>query len=253
MTLRLRRTLPDAAMFVPRFFERSPLFWPVLPAARVFEDHGDWPSVDTYGRVFGGAEAPISFVPSTEPIRRRGEPIDAKALYDGRIVHAREVPTRPRSWHDFMNALVWATFPRAKLALHGRQHVAVAERIAPGATVLPNARTRELDILALIDEGGVIVLATGNARRSLVFGHALYEGLVLEQRATMARAVYVGGPETESELLAMNERELVAHADAALALLVADRNNDLIVPDPSSRIAIADLVAELEASSPRRA
>ena len=44
----------------------------------------------------------------------------ANERYDARIALERVVPTRARSWHDLLNALVWATFPRAKLALHAR-------------------------------------------------------------------------------------------------------------------------------------
>jgi hypothetical protein len=135
-------------------------------------------------------------------------------LYDGRIAIGRRVPTRANCWHDFLNALVWGTFPRSKQALHSRQHRAIAARIEPGARVLPPTRTRELDALALLDEGGVIVsaddpeplkkalrfdthsdrasashgsvstgvlrnaIASGQAE-AIVFGHAIFESLVL--------------------------------------------------------------------------
>jgi Protein of unknown function (DUF3025) len=182
--LRLLRSAP----FDPDFLDRSPLFWPVVPAARsLFEpavggDRPDFPSVQSLDRVFGEdrRDAPVRFVPSAPRPRRGRRPhaIDVRSLYDARITLERVVPTRARSWHDLMNALVWGTFPRAKSALHARQHRAIAERVAPGARTLPPARTRELDALALLDEGGVVLLG-GELARAVVFGHAIYESLAL--------------------------------------------------------------------------
>lgn len=87
-------------------------------------------------------------------------------------------------WHDFLNALVWLTFPNAKRAFHRRQHAAIERSIPAGATHPPNARTREQDALALIDEGGVLMVEG----RTMFFGHALYEGLVSGQLADDLRA-----------------------------------------------------------------
>lgn len=136
--------------------------------------------------------------------RRRGRrgPLDAAALYDARIHLEGWVPTRPGSWHDFLNMLVWAAFPRAKVELHARQHRAMAARLDAAARTLPGARTREQDGLAILDEGGLLLLCEERrapevedaleARRpeavreviraggaaTLIFGHALYESLV---------------------------------------------------------------------------
>ena len=135
--------------------------------------------------------------------RPPGEIVRAE-LYDARIVNDRVVPTRPRMWHDFLNSLVWLTFPKAKLALHRRQHAAIERWIPPGATQLPNARTREQDALALIDEGGVLLVEG----RTMFFGHALYEGLVFGQLAMISRGVALSGT--------------VAEADVELAALLDD-------------------------------
>jgi hypothetical protein len=182
---RIRKVRWERPTFEPRFFEKDPKFWPIAATASRFADHTDWPSVDEYnvpGLVVRFEEAPI---------KRRREPgvIDRASLYDARIVNDRVVPTRPRMWHDFLNALVWATFPEAKLALHRRQHAAIEKWIPPGATQLPNARTREQDALALIDEGGVLLVAG----QTMFFGHALFEGLIFEQLAMISRAVELPG------------------------------------------------------------
>jgi hypothetical protein len=188
--------------------------------------------------VFAG-DAPVRFVPAVAK-RRRGAPVDVASLYDARIALEAVVPTRSRCWHDFMNALVWGTFPAAKRALHARQHRAISRGVAPDARSLP-PRTRELDALALVDEGGVVVLADdpeGASRslasrrpgalrallqtdraRLLVFGHAIYESLALGSRPAVVAAFVAGwdrgAPST------------VEVADRALATALEDRDRFL--------------------------
>lgn len=187
MKLRAVRALGQP--FDARFFERDPRFWPIARAARTFASATGWPSPEDYGAAFGDGPAPVRFV-TTAPRRKRGGPVDLDAMYDARIVRG-EVPTRACHWHDFLNALVWASFPRAKAALHRRQHALILGWATPGATMLPNARTRAQDALALVDEGGVVLLRAGDVESAVPFGHALFEGLVLGTRAMIARAVVV--------------------------------------------------------------
>lgn len=231
--------------------DRSPLFWPVRPHARVFRDHRQWPSVAEYDRVFAGA-APVRFAPSApRPRRRRREPVDPRRLYDGLICEERLVQTRPASWHDFFNALVWAAFPRTKARLHARQHRAIAARVAPGAAAQPGARTREQDGLALLDEGGVVLLCAANVaddvRRALdlrevdpiagltregrvlgvVYGHAIYEHVGCGGPRVRATAHVVGCP--------------VVPADAGACVDLCDAALSEALADPSSFARPEDL------------
>jgi hypothetical protein len=192
--VRVRRATP----FDPGFLRRSRLLWPLERAAARLGALDDFPAAAALDRVFEG-DAPVRFVTAV-PRGRRRTAVDAASLYDGRITLERAVPTRARCWHDLMNALVWGTFPAAKRALHARQHHAIAARLAPGARVLPPTRTAELDALALVDEGGVLVSADDPAAMraalragpgalraaiiagradAIVFGHAIFESLVL--------------------------------------------------------------------------
>lgn len=219
--------------FDARFFERHEAFWPIARAARVFADRAEWPDVREYARAFVGA-APVTFEPARPRPRRRATPTSLRSnLYDAKIVTEAVVPTRPRSWHDYLNALVWASFPRAKKALHARQHRAVQAWIPAGATRLPNARTRELDALALLDEGGILTLEGAGQRVTLVFGHALYEGIVLDHRAMVARgaSIVVAG-------LPSNDDARVALADEALTAVIEDPTR-LDGPDELTRARIA--------------
>jgi hypothetical protein len=190
----------------PAFYRRSPLFWPIVRAASALEGCRDWPSLDALTGLFEG-EPPVRFEGVTMRTRRtRGAA--AHDRYDGRIALARRVPTRACSWHDLTNALVWATFPRAKYALHLRQHRTIAGRLGPDLR-LPGARTREQDVLAMLDEGGVVLLSPPEEREAVtraaagersdhlaglvadaratvvVFGHAIYEHLATGKDRTL--------------------------------------------------------------------
>ena len=175
----VRRAVP----FDPQFVRQDVRFWPLERAASALSFRTDFPPIETLVNVFDG-EPPVRFVEAT-PRRRRGAPLDPRALYDARITLDRAVPTRPGCWHDLMNALVWGAFPLAKRALHARQFRAVTRCLAPGARRLPPARTPEQDALALLDEGGVVLVppevdtGSSSAREVIVFGHAIYESLAL--------------------------------------------------------------------------
>jgi hypothetical protein len=223
--------------FDPTFFEKDPLFWPIAGAAAAFAAFAGWPPIAEYGRAVAH-RASVTF--REQPKKRRGrrtEAIGPRDLYDGRIIEEGWVPTRPESWHDFLNMLVWASFPEAKWQLHLRQHRAHAARLGGPVMALPNARTREQDALALMDEGGVVVLCrkgveddvrralaerraaplfASGAARGVIFGHAVYEELVRDRRDGWAAGLVAGcddpGADPESS---------VRDADTALAAALA--------------------------------
>ena len=204
-----------ARPFDPRFFEEHPLFWPIARAATAFVHDERWPPVETYVRAFP-SEPAVRFEAAAAPPRRRRRTVEPSSLYDARITHDACVPTRPESWHDFLNALVWASFPRSKRALHERQLRALRACLEPGSRTLPATRSREHDALALLDEGGVVVLEDGRRQDVVLFGHALYEGLVLDRGAMTACAITAAVGEVPAA-----EAERVALADGALAVHLA--------------------------------
>ena len=245
---------PAAHAFDPRFVERSALFWPVARAARAIcgaagdgADGAGFPRLEVFDRVFegpfDGAAPPVRFVlspPRTRPRRgRRGEgrpPIELRKLYDARITLDRVVPTRLDSWHDLMNALVWGTFPRAKLALHARQHRAIAERIAPGACTLPPTRTRELDALALLDEGGVVLTGV-DGQCPVVFGHAIYESLARGIPAAVVAAIRLDVAGDAGAAAAPDVSAAIGAIDGALARCIEDPAR-LRSPEDLSRLEL---------------
>ena len=189
----------------PSFFRKSPLFWAIAPAAQKLERFTRWPEPEDLSCLFDG-DAPVSFVPAA-PRTRRGRRLGASERYDAIITEQRIVPTRRGSWHDLLNALVWATFPRAKRALHARQHRAITSSLGPDLR-LPGGRTRDQDAVAMLDEGGVVIVDQGgDAPSAIVFGHAIYERLVCDGRVSLwAAAVRVltddapSAPEARVEL-----------------------------------------------------
>lgn len=128
------------------------------------------PSVAAIDDAFA-ALAGVRFVeaPKTKPALIAGV-IDPASLYEVSIVERGVVPTRPHNMHDLLNAVVWAAFPRSKLALT-RRLAEIQRARAAGRATLPSARSREHDRLAMIDEGAVL-LTRG---QTWIFGHAIYE------------------------------------------------------------------------------
>ena len=157
----------------------------------------EWPSLQDLQRLAAAREpsivtaggAPLAFV-AQQTRSRRGDD-----RYEARIYLRGEVQVRQASWHDLLNALVWLTFPQAKVALNARHYQALLEQQATGAA----NRGPVQDALTLFDEGGVIVAASdadllGHVKRFAwkdlfwrerqrvavcmrfcLFGHALYE------------------------------------------------------------------------------
>ncbi|MDI3290286.1 DUF3025 domain-containing protein [Polyangium sp. 15x6] len=196
----------------PRFFRKSPLYWPIRDMAVRFEGAFDWPSVEAVDETLSEAAGVHFRLQPPRPRRRRGRGrglVDPSSLYDARIHVEGWVPTRAASWHDFLNALVWAAFPASKRALHARQHRALSARLGDAPRALPDRRTREQDGLALLDEGSLLLLAveprapviaaaleardvsavqneiSAGSAVALVFGHALYESLLPDERPSI--------------------------------------------------------------------
>lgn len=177
-------------MWERRFFERSELFAPVASAAERLTSFVEFPTPEQIDAVLGEL-AGVRFVRQPpKPRRARRTPVELESMYDARVVRG-EVPTRPGSWHDLMNALVWASFPIAKRTLHGKQHRLVVDN-GVGAP----CRSPEMDALAMVDEGGIIV-ANGVSK---IFGHAIYEGLVRGWQSPVGKAIVVDEADADAGL-----------------------------------------------------
>jgi hypothetical protein len=190
-----------------RFLERSALLRELGDMAQPLLGGSSWPTLEEYSalaeRERQARASELSAVRFAPPSPRiRSQPVELGQLYDGRIALHGEVPCVGSSYHDFLNALVWAAFPRAKRALHARQYRALEAWLPPASAQLPNRRTREQDALALFDEGGAVLvltpelaahlrtpraaafeLGTASDARVVLFGHAVMEHVCFESRS----------------------------------------------------------------------
>jgi len=175
---------------------QSPLFTP-LHFILLRLGIGGFPALHELNALSAGCQ-PVITVQSGHNLRfvpqERGK-AGFEAQYEPRCYLTGEVQTRTDNWHDFFNALVWLTFPRAKAAINTRHFNALTSE----TDVRDSQRGRARDMATLLDESGVIV-ACANAglaellrtfqwkelfwqRREQVctamgfyiFGHGLYE------------------------------------------------------------------------------
>lgn len=173
--------------------------------------------------LLSAAGAPIRFVPSTE--------LDDTA-YEQRIYTYGQVSTRPRSWHDLFNALVWMRFPRLKIAMN-TVHCNSPEQSSPGS------RGAQRDALTLFDECGVIVFsqqrqvlnalaqrdwtqlfqtdATQQQAQYVICGHAMLEKFLSPYKAMTAKAVLL---KVDANTMNLPRETLLEYLDLRLAELL---------------------------------
>jgi len=250
----------------------SAWYWAIQPAVQALGVCTEFPSreklTDLHAQCARAADVPpLAFAPHVKRTRRqRGTPIDIDALYDGLITTRHQVPTRDADWHDLFNALVFASFPRSKRALHARQYAQLKLRVGQGATKLPGARSREQDTLTLFDEGGSFVaggraalqplraleqtdtaherelfcdaLRAGVQARELVvapFGHALFEHKAARLRGPSSFAYLLELPE-----LTLERAALVTALDQAFTRVLCDPAR-FCSPTELRRLDLSDL------------
>ncbi len=230
------RARPRQAPWDPRFAETSPLFASVAAAAHLLAGEASFPAPERLDALFA-PRAGVRFTRAVPKPRRSRSSGPGRETYDTRIVLEGAVPTRPGSWHDLLNALVWATFPLAKRALHARQHALVVPA-RPGEV---RHRPRALDALALFDEGGVVLAACGKV---LVFGHAILEGAVQGWPVPTASALPL-----HVSLGRMATGTAACELDVAVAEVVSNPGR-FVDPAALARFDLRELARTLPGESP---
>ena len=193
-------------------------FQPLLDKSERFIANGDFPDHAALNAMATALELktasglPLYFVAAKPkprgPARRRHK---ATGDYEQRIFTLGEISTRSRNWHDFFNALVWATFPLAKGACNARQ---IAAR-SPGIV-----RTREQDRLTMFDEGGIITVTDPRQQYSqhLIFGHAIYEAIVHGDTSMRAIQLPVTLPDPADQ---QTQQNVIKQVDKIVANAIA--------------------------------
>ena len=75
---------------------------------------------------------------------------EGELYYEQIIFQDKVIPTRPNSWHDLFNALVWLQFPNTKQLLN-QQHVIDIQKVGL------SPRSKRRNNLTHFDECGVII------------------------------------------------------------------------------------------------
>jgi hypothetical protein len=102
--------------------------------------------------------------------------------YETRILETGQVPSRPDTWHDVLNALVWLRFPRFKAALNAAHGAAIALETGP-------RRGRRRDALTVLDESGVWVISRDAALPALLAERA-WHALFWEARSPVETGMH---------------------------------------------------------------
>lgn len=196
----------------------SPLFSPLRPWL------AQLPAVPETDAVAALTERSTIFLPNGRRIRFV-PPRDDGLAYEARLWASGEVATRPDNWHDFFNALVWLSFPRAKLALSAGHARAAAAAGQPRDAlthfdecgIVVASQPELLELLRDFRWKALFVERRAEVRRSMrffVFRHATYEALLAPFHGLTAKAILHA---VDAEWLAWSGAEQVAAVDALLA------------------------------------
>lgn len=212
------------SLFSSHFEPDQPYWQDYLPLLNQLTGH-DFPSCSQLNALLpaglhsNGGQA-IKFVDSNQ--------LDNES-YESRIYHSGQVSTRPHSWHDLFNALVWMRYPLIKAAMN-KQHY------QGGAASKSGSRGQQRDALTLFDECGVIVFsdhleileALAERRWSDAFladefrtsvalsvcGHAMLEKYLSPYKAMTAKAVLVY---VNSKFMKLSRQQMLDHLDTEIA------------------------------------
>ena len=206
------------------FDTKLPCWQDVLPFLDRLSGHG-FPSCTQLNALLPG-----------EPCSAGGYPIrfaDSGQLgddgYEHRIFTSGRVSTRPGSWHDLFNALVWMRFPQIKAAMNSLHYQA-------GAEVKSGSRGELRDALTLFDECGIIVFSDrmdlltalaerrwSNAFRSNDFrpsvglslcGHAMLEKYLSPYKAMTAKALLI---HVDAGFMQLSRAKMIDRLDRVIA------------------------------------
>jgi DUF3025 family protein len=211
----MRRRRQVDAGYDPQF-RRTSAAYDVL-GERILADSGgwtDWPELGRYDGwtedlcVLSGRSLRFSAVERSR--------VAAAGGYDLFIETTGLIPTRPRNWHDFFNACIWARFPRMKLRTLARSVEERRARLQPKRSALSNwlthfdecglvVRTNEPELLAMIRQLRWRELFIEQRRllerraRVACFGHATLEGLREPHLGLMGKALLWHDPDFDPD------------------------------------------------------
>lgn len=177
------------------FYQRSDMFFPLQSAAKLFSS-AKWPSLEQMNNVLSHSNIVLDgHELHAVSQSSKQEKTNFHENYEQRIHLRGEIQTRLENWHDYLNLLVWLTFPSIKGQLN---QIQFQQSMLQRARGLKN-RTVIQQKLAHFDECGVIVVSSdprllkllrnhqwqelfhehseqvGRTIEFFIFGHGLYE------------------------------------------------------------------------------
>lgn len=169
-------------------------------------DFSDWPTLPDYERLLA-----IAGLAACEQKRRM-----PARTFETMVFSDQCLPIRPKNAHDFLNAVIWAVFPRTKAAINRRL-------VQAGYAQTCNGRNRVGDAMTLFDECGLVLLCTddryprlhrerrwselflghrddwGRSILSVVFGHGLLEQAMAPHPGLIGRVCWLRVAELTEE------------------------------------------------------
>lgn len=155
--------------------QRSPFL--ELEALFSLSKKQQFPNADGLNELLGGQpkKPEISFICQSELDEKTRE-VEENQYYELVIAQQKIVPTRPNSWHDLFNGLVWLQYPETKRLLN-QWHVEDIEEFGL------SPRTTRRNNLTHFDECGVVlaVCETDQHLVNLLAQHQWHEAFVVNR------------------------------------------------------------------------
>ncbi len=205
-----------------QFLDCSELFFPIMPYGKIFSNNTEWPNLIELNQFKPeGLESwsghKIRFVKQKGSRSKEG----FEGLYEPRIFLKGEVRTRLQNWHDFFNSQIWYTFPKSKSALNMRQFIAFDENADFPWKTAPLSRMREQDYMTMFDEGGCLIPYSKHISLPFIFGHAVYERMILGETEISMCAIRIPCEESFFHMSTLKQNQLL---DKKLSIILSNRS-----------------------------
>ena len=242
----------DGGAFDPLVLAGPPFSYLHPRFVRCLQRLSSFPSPEEYDEL--AAQVPrASNVEVPRFVSQHREAVKQAGGYEQHVARHRAVPTRPGSWHDFFNMVVWAHFPALRWALNSLH-------VEPGAAPRDprNGRAPAQNLAASFDETGMLVVSRSRSvleglrglhfkrvfweqraelaptTRFFIVGHGLLESLLSPHPRLLARSSFIHLPEST----ALDDDELRQRCDAWVAAKIQGWRQEKPLFDPIPVCAI---------------
>lgn len=160
------------------FCQNPQIFSPIMAVLRPFLAYKDWPC---------RADLQQSLDERDEILLASGKVLwlsdNVTGDYETHLYETGGLPTREHNWHDFLNLLVWQSFPRLKAQINAMHY----EEKQKNSSKQRNTRQNRL---TQFDESGVIVLSAYPEYEALLKAHDWKTLFVRQRESVQAQTRY---------------------------------------------------------------